>query len=98
MLINKKNKTAEVAIAFMAEYHGTGVSGKAIKLLCKVSKKIGIDTLYLNFKVTNNRAGGFYKKNGFIQINYSELNQKYGIENDNSGKGYEWMINELDKN
>jgi RimJ/RimL family protein N-acetyltransferase len=96
--INKKNKTAEVAIAFMAEYHGTGVSSKAIKLLYKISKKIGIEVLYLNYKVTNNRAGGFYKKNGFIHIDYSELSQKYSIENDNSGKGYEWMINELNKN
>ncbi len=48
------------------EYSGSGLMGKALKMMCSHMRKAGDDRIYLKVLKTNMKARRWYEKNGFV--------------------------------
>lgn len=68
-LVKRKNKWYETQIIIGEKrYWGMGYGSKAIKLLIKIAKKLGISKIYLEVRLNNIRAIRAYEKCGFKRI------------------------------
>jgi len=68
-LAKRKNNWYETQIVIgEKQYWGKGYGTKAIKLLIKKAKKLGISKIYLEVRPTNNRAIAAYENAGFVKM------------------------------
>lgn len=68
VLAKRKNDWYETQIVIgEKQYWGRGYGTKAIKLLLKKAKKLGISEIYLEVRPTNTRAIAAYENSGFIK-------------------------------
>jgi len=68
-LVKRKNNWYETQIVIgEKKYWGKGYGTKAIKLLLKKAKKLGISKIYLEVRPTNTRAIAAYESAGFVKM------------------------------
>ena len=68
-LAKRRNNWYETQIVIgEKQYWGKGYGTKAIKLLIKKAKKLGISKIYLEVRPTNNRAIAAYENAGFVKM------------------------------
>ena len=73
-LKNITDKDAEYAISTRRAVHGTGVALEATRqILSYAFDDLGLERVYLNVLVDNQRANAFYRKAGFV-FQYLEKN------------------------
>ena len=66
--IDKDNKNAEYAIAFIEKAYGTGASKFATKEILRIAfEELNLEKVYLNVLNINERAIAFYNKMGFVE-------------------------------
>ncbi|MGB9609233.1 MAG: GNAT family N-acetyltransferase [Minisyncoccia bacterium] len=68
-LVKRKGSWYETQIVIgEKQYWGKGYGTKAIQLLLKKAKKLGISKIYLEVRPNNTRAITAYEKSGFVKI------------------------------
>jgi len=73
LLAKRKNDWYETQIVIGGkQYWGRGYGTKAIKLLFKKAKKLGISKIYLEVRPTNTRAIAAYENSGFVKVGTKE--------------------------
>lgn len=67
-------------IAVLPRYRGTGVSDALLSHSLEKAKDVGVQTVYLEVRSSNERAQRFYKRFGFCPIGVRKNYYKYPTE------------------